>query len=523
MARRRDRSAPLPTDATPPPRPAPSPFSPIRRALLLGAFAVALRWLFLAGDPYRKLFFSPWYDGDTSRFLQWARAMVSGATYDSGLPFHPPLMAGFFALFDGAVRAGSFPFLKGLVGAISALSVPLVYLIARRLAGETAAIVAALLSAASFSQMVLGTALNVEALYLPLLLGSLLLVLVARDSGMRRHWVAAGLLSGIATLGRAEHLPLVVLVAGWAVLAPAANPGPGAGEEAGGSGGRRRWPARLLPALLLLGTTVAVALPWGIRNFVSIGRWNEAHPEGRLSRFVLVTSYGPFNFALANHAAATGRFEPTLPDGSPVPGIDLEKPAHLELYRHGYRSGLGFLLGEPAAAARLAARKLALFAGGFSHGLLGRNWPAGLDGVRAPVDLWVPDRGWLAVPGILLGAAGLALATARNRWPGILLGIVVAHRLLLAVAFFGYARGGALLVPLAAIGVGVLVEAALLAKLGSAAVAAWLPRVAAGAATLLLLVQLFLSGSPVTLAASGSAGPDGRLIPEAEVRIRRAK
>lgn len=523
MARRRNAPAPLPGPAPRPAAPAAEPFSPTRRALMLGAFAVALRWLFLAGDPYRKLFFSPWYDGDTSRFLQWARAIVTGATYDSGLPFHPPLMAGVLAFFDGAVRAGSFPFLKGLFGAVSALSVPLVYLIGRRLAGETAAIVAALLSAASFSQIVLGTALNVEALYLPLLLGSLLLVLVARDSGKRRHWVAAGLLSGLATLGRAEHLPLAALVAVWAVAVPARNPDGGeppgpAATEPTERGAHRPLRARLLPAALLLGSCIAMLLPWGIRNFVAIGRWNEAHPEAQLSRFVLVTSYGPFNFALANHAAATGRFEPTLPDGSPVPGIDLTNPTHLELYRAGYRSGLDFLLGEPAAAARLAGRKLALFAGGFSHGLLGRNWPAGLDGVRAPVDLWVPDRRWLAVPWILLGGAGLALAALRQRWVAGLLGLVVAHRLLLAVAFFGYARGGALLVPLAALGIGVLVEAALPARGGPR-----VPRVAAGAAALLLLVQLVLSASPVTLAASGAAGPDGRLIPEAEVRIRRAK
>ena len=52
--------------------------------------ALALRVLFFTATPDAQGAYSPYYEGDTAVWLDYARAIESGAEYDLGLPLRPP-------------------------------------------------------------------------------------------------------------------------------------------------------------------------------------------------------------------------------------------------------------------------------------------------------------------------------------------------------------------------------------------------------------------------------------------------
>lgn len=169
-----------------------------------------------------------------------------------------------------------------------------------------------------------------------------------------------------------------------------------------------------------------------------------------LSPFVFVTNQGPMSFALANSAAATGGFSATLLDPeSPTPvRLAFGNPRHLRLYQDGYGIGLRYLFEHPRDAAMLMGRKLRCFAAGLTLGLTPFNWPLGLDGIRPPVDQLTspPSR---ALPwSILLLGFGIAGAVAcMRRRNGAVWLLIVVYKLLVALAFYGYARQAASILP----------------------------------------------------------------------------
>jgi hypothetical protein len=190
-----------------------------------------------------------------------------------------------------------------------------------------------------------------------------------------------------------------------------------------------------------------------------------------LARFPFVSNYGPLNFALANHPAAGGGFSraaledpprleggpglypPALIHGLPPPDLALVYPAHLRLFNEGYAVGAAWIAADPARFLRLSLRKLGIFWSGAALGLTGYNLPAGFSGTRRAVDLLVPDAGllerlWTVAVALACGA-GLALARGRPAlFPWLLF---LASRLVPAVLFFGYARHGALAIPVVAL------------------------------------------------------------------------
>jgi hypothetical protein len=197
-----------------------------------------------------------------------------------------------------------------------------------------------------------------------------------------------------------------------------------------------------------------------------------------MARLPFVAGYGPLNFALANSDGSSGgfhrgrleeappllggaeRYPAEMVRGLPPPDLALAYPPHLELYNDGYAIGLRWIRAHPAAFASLAARKLSRFWSGASLGATGYGLPLGLSGLRRSVDLVVPAGGagvaaWrLAVLAVAL--AGLAAGWRRPALhPWLLL---LLTKLAVTVAFFGYARQGAMAVPV------VLVLAALAAE-----------------------------------------------------------
>jgi hypothetical protein len=184
-----------------------------------------------------------------------------------------------------------------------------------------------------------------------------------------------------------------------------------------------------------------------------------------------VALYGGLNFYLANNPRATGGFNrapleqpPPLAGGAeryplalvrglPPAQLTLTYPPHLEAINDGYRLGWLWILDHPGDYLRLAGRKLRIFWSGASLGLGGYCLPLGLSGVRRQVDLVVPDGGvlvtvWrLALLALLLAGAWLGRRhLGLVPWAAFLL-----SKLAVTLAFFGYARQGASVIPVVAL------------------------------------------------------------------------
>jgi hypothetical protein len=189
-----------------------------------------------------------------------------------------------------------------------------------------------------------------------------------------------------------------------------------------------------------------------------------------LSRFSLVSLYGPLNFALAHQPGTSGgfsrrllskppplrpsanRFPPSLVAGLPPAELTLVYPPHLRLFNDGYAIGVAFIAEDPWRFARLVASKLAIFWAGAAAGFTGYDLPRGVSGLRRSVDMLAPE-GWAARSFglVVLGGClfGLALGWRRPALGGWLLWL--ASKLLVTVLFFGYVRQGTLVVPVVAL------------------------------------------------------------------------
>jgi Dolichyl-phosphate-mannose-protein mannosyltransferase len=143
-----------------------------------------------------------------------------------------------------------------LLALIAWLSVPLTFLIGRRLAGSTAGLVGAAAVAIYPALLEYGGMLMSEPLATTLLAGSVLAMLWADDGDRLRRWALAGALLGALALTRPEYLGVaIVLVA--VVFAR------GIGAE---------WRRSLGQAAVLALGVVLVVLPWTVRNAVLLDR-----------------------------------------------------------------------------------------------------------------------------------------------------------------------------------------------------------------------------------------------------------
>ena len=336
---------------------------------------------------------------------------------------------------------------KLLLGAlVGGGSVAALFLAAAPLIGRARATAAALLGSAHFGLYVLSVAPVADGLFQVLLLVALALFVRALDLGRRPAWrpaLALGCVLGVMALTRAEGLAYGALLLGaGAVVSWRSVAGTGRGRSL------RAW--GLAAAALVL-----VVLPWTVRNAVRLAEL-ERSLAGRLAeplpRFVPITLYGPLNLALANHGTADGSFSrAVLAEGAASGSLDFTRPEHLRYVLHGDEIAAAWIRDHPAAFARLVARKLRLYLGALKLGWTQWNIPAGLTGLRRPVDLLVPDSAatlWLVLPLLLVGAATLARGTREERHWLALVGGVTLLSVTVAAAFFGYARLGLVPLPL---------------------------------------------------------------------------
>jgi hypothetical protein len=507
------------------------PHTPSRRLVLgFGALlfltAFIVRVLFWLATPDAAWPYSAWYKGDTPLWMEYARALASGGTFEFGLPLRPPGMAYVLrALWDGTPQG--MVALKWLWCALGALVPCLFFFTVRRAFGTAVAAVGGALLAASTGLFILSTSLNNETLYLVLVLAGLL----AADRFLEHpRWLTAaawGAVNGAACLVRVEHVLYVALCLVLYVLVP---------------GGRR---VRALGrTAVALAAFAVVLIPWQASAWKAIHAYNttrqfvDAGPEDSIRQIEdftqyltwtpgaearrdalpvsarhywtalvaatvsfrgdftvraedfdilrdafgtypepirgrpFVALYGPLNFVMANVANASGgfrrdaldappplaggadRYPPFMsrdfpPEGDFVPWY----PPHLAYLNHGYALGWRWIRAHPAAFAVNVTRKLDRFWAGATYGATGYGFPAGMEGGRFRVDAAISASRFrfytwriLVTTVCLLG--WLLYRRRREIAPWSLFALT---HLVVAVLFFGYARSGAMIIPVLAL------------------------------------------------------------------------
>lgn len=176
----------------------------------------------------------------------------AATNYSPGLPL---LAAGWYAVAGGEDVRGA----RILLALLSALSIPLAWRLAARLAPEAGAVGEVTAAAvAAFYPTVIADAgmLLTEPLAGTLIAGSLLATLHARDSGRALAWALPGGLFGLTAMVRPEYLTIGLLVAVAILLTlPAA-----------------RLRDRILPVGALLVAFLATVVPWSVHLAGETGR-----------------------------------------------------------------------------------------------------------------------------------------------------------------------------------------------------------------------------------------------------------
>lgn len=203
---------------------------------------------------------------DSAAYERIARGLHEQGRFEQfgpGTPAHPqpasnyspglPLLAG--GVFE-LTGSDDVRIVRLLLALISALAIPLVYLIGLRLGGGVAGLIGAGLVAFYPTLITYSEMLLTEPLAGTLIAGAVLAILRARDQTGLKPWFGAGVILGLATMVRPEYL-LVSLALAVALVAI---------ELRGGTGHALR---PVITMLLALGIVIA---PWTIRNAIEYER-----------------------------------------------------------------------------------------------------------------------------------------------------------------------------------------------------------------------------------------------------------
>jgi hypothetical protein len=485
---------------------------------------------------------SRFYYGDANRLVEYATAIAQGRTFDNGIPFHPPgwpLLVAVFLRLTGAAhdQAITVPVatIKLLLATSSALAVGMTAALAFEIAGLWAMVAVSLLGAFHFGHVVEGTVANSEALYslcVAAFMWSSWRWLRDQVSQRGTEWaILTGVIGGAATLVRAEFVAAAVVL-GVAAWRAGREPAVATSREiasrvpAGGA-----WAFAAAFGLMLTPTTVWHWRTLSAFNAAHVGQTGRSRLAGPLPTFAPITSYGPFNFAMANHADADGgpnrdhpmldRCDPEMEASLSGGQLDLQCDAAYELYVSGYRIGAAWLAEEPRQALTLMGRKIAYTIDFLAHGYLIDDLGAGVEGVRRRVDMLDPGAGWLLPIHFVLVVAGVMVV--KRRPPALVITLAPLVALVGSIlGFYGYVRLGVAYIPAFWILQGAAVAAAAArfdlvqrvppAKIISAAVVTM---------AVLLSYELVRLDSPRTLLVDGPRDRAGRVVQDETVYLRR--
>jgi hypothetical protein len=476
-----------------------------------GVFLAALiaRLLFLYSSPDRAWPHSIFYEGDAPEWVNYAAALDRGVPYEFDLPLRSPAVAYLLHWLDPGMIEGPFTIFKVLWCAFAALACALAYLAFRREFDRSTSLIGAGLCTFSFGLYVTATSLNNEALYLPTLCGIVLATLeLIRQP---RIWSALVLaaLHGLATLIRPEHTLLLLLMLAYTAWRWTKEPSRGLGPTPAvtlvsivlfgstavcvpwsihGSLAAHRLNQRDLAPIDYAESPVSWSddarafldsLPAFARGdnfqFVSfIAQQNGARqvtaeiarqilidefgsiPEP-LRTWTFVSSQGPLSFALANHPKAQGGFSKAAlihPRFGSDPRLNLTMPSHLHLYNHGYSVGWRYIRTDFTGWLRSVRQKLSHSSDGVTLGFTSRNWPIGCSSIRRPIDIATPAPentiGRIALMIWRLGVfalIGLGMLMAMQRRAGGPWLVIIAYKIIITIAFYGYARQAVSILP----------------------------------------------------------------------------
>jgi len=396
----------------------------------------------------------------TQRGAFTPRDVQQSSNYSPGLPL---LVAGVYK-----ASGGVHPRLARLVLAvIGTLSVLFAYLIARRLSGPAAGLLAAAVIAIYPALLEYQGMLMTEPLAATLLSGAVLAVIWASDPGRGlAAWALPGALLGAMSLVRPEYLVVSLLI----------------GLVVGARGLRGSPRAGLARAGVLLAALVLVLAPWAVRNAIVLDRFVPISTGG--SQVLFAGTYLPSdgnpqavggevlerNPAIRRHLAKlhpsplTGATTPRLLLSQRVPpvevgprellsqrifrleSISLERIlATLAAHRHPGEKSDTALAQMGRAQLWRDIRDQPLRTAGFTARKVTRIW------VRGQRDV-MEEPGWAVFHAVVvaLGLGGLALLALRRRWEALLIGSIFLAITLISALLVASPRRVLVLMPLVA-------------------------------------------------------------------------
>jgi len=295
--------------------------------------ALLLRLAYDATQPNRIVVT---YEADPLTYDQIARNLLAGRGFTGASFYYPPNTENPTAFWDPLYPAflaalywlfgRSVLIVRVVQAVLGAGAVALTFLLARRLAGTPAALVAAAISAIYPFFIYYAAQLLTETLFMALMVGSFVAGYRAQDTARRRWFAVFGAVTGLAALCRAEAYVFGLALIPWLAVRAA-----------------RPWRRRAALAAVGWAALLVVMLPWGIRNQVTHGQ------------FIMTTTKLGYNLYKYYHPTMTA--DQTVPV-VPYPDLDdLTDPQREAVMR---REGVGFMLATPRRTLWFMANKVAL-------------------------------------------------------------------------------------------------------------------------------------------------------------------
>ncbi len=393
--------------------------------LFIGLLALSIRWshiiLLAESDPAFAHSFM-----DARWHVEWARALVMGVWNHEPFfraPLYPFFLGALFKVFGMGLLAPRLA--QGVLGALTCV---LIWALGKKLAGPKVGKLAGIIAALYGPMVYFDAEFLIPVLFLPLTVGSLLLLIGAMKSSTEEKPVwgrltAAGFIAGLAAIARPNMLIMVPGIFVWIIW-----------EIPG-------WRRRL--------TAFAVWLALFMAPVGFVTAYNAVEGGG----FVPVAGQGGVNFWIGNNPGADGKTAMSPAYYGPVSEVyslyrdSVQVNSHLEAEKrlgrklrsdqvssYWFGQGLRFIFNEPGAWIRLSFRKVYFL----------------INGYELPSNREIyPVRRWSPILGVLLWERPLAFPFGLI-FPLALVGMLLAwknpevdisaHRLILIYVFI-YSAG----------------------------------------------------------------------------------